>query len=142
MKKLFEKKYLISLTIGILVLVGITTVYQLFFFKSKSRDIAHAISNAYIIKEKDNISETIVNIVPQHEYKNYLFKDYTGGCYLGLRNQEILPIINDFILFGETRIVKRENDSLVYFINQQDTLSLIFDVDEQNGVLISGKIYQ
>ncbi len=138
MKYLFEKRFLFYLTLGILVLVGISAIYQVFFFRSKARDTAYAISQAYIIKEKDKISETIVDIAPQHDYKNYLFKDYKGGCYLGLSNKEIIPIINDFIILGKTRIFKKENDSLVYFINQQDTLSFAFNIDEQNKVLGNG----
>ena len=142
MKYLFEKRFLIYVTIGILVLVGISAVYQMFFFKSKARDTAYAISQAYIIKEKDKISETIVDIATQHDYKNYLFKDYKGGCYLGLSNEEIIPIINDFIIFGETRILKKENDSIVSFINKQDTLSFTFTIDERNKVLSNGTLLE
>lgn len=139
---LFEKKFTVRLTIVILVLVGISAVYQLFFFKSKDRDIIHAISNSYIIKEKDKLSDTIVDIAPQHSYINYLFKGYKGGCYLDIENKEVLPLISDFIIFGETRIVKKENDSLIRFINQKDTLSVIFNIEREYKVLYRGKIKQ
>lgn len=139
MKYLFERKFLIYLTLGVLVVVGISGVYQMFFFKSRTKDIASAISNAYIVKQKDGISETIFDIATQHDYKNYVFKGYKSGCYLGLENKEILPLIDDFIIFGKTRIFKRENDSLIYFINESDTMSVIFNVNKQNKVLYNGR---
>lgn len=135
MRYFFQGKMLIYLTLTILFIVGLSVIYQVFFVKSHAKDIYEGISNSSIIKQKDKISDTIFDFGYEHDYVFYLFKKYNSGCYFGHDNEGLNEELNGFIKLGKTVILKKENDSIVYFINKDDTMSVLFDINKQNMVL-------
>ena len=69
----------------------------------------------------------------------YLFKHYDSGCYFGKDNEGLNEELGNFIKSGKTVIQKQENDSIVYFINKNDTMSILFNVNKRNKVLSNWK---
>jgi len=118
----------------------LSVIYQTFFVDSRDKRLSNAMSKAFIVKYSTPVSDKIGDITTEHNFIHYIFSGYEGGCYFSYENNpnHIEDTINSFIRFGETRIKKHANDSIVRFINKSDTLIIIYKIDRETNVLENG----
>lgn len=136
---LFSKRVTIPVTIIVLTAMLISFLYQTFFVDTPQKRRYTAIENSNIVKYGDFVSDTICDIEVKI-FQKYLFCNYKKGCYFGESAQEIESEISAFIQKGETVLKKKKNDSTAYFINNQDTLTVVYELYPSNSVLCKGKI--
>lgn len=142
MKFLFQKRVLIIVTVVVLFGTLLSVLYQSFFVDSRDKRIHRAIIDSYIVKYATSVSDTICDITKEHEFTIYVFCGYESGCYFGLEksSEDLENKLNSFIRMGETILKKQPEDSVVRFINKSDTLTIVYKIDREIGVLENGMI--
>ncbi|HLP53818.1 MAG TPA: hypothetical protein VK151_02275 [Fluviicola sp.] len=144
MKFLFKKRTLIIITILIVICLIISLLFQTFFVESRDKNLNAAISNSSLVKFKMSIRSKICDVTNEHDYVHYILDDYKSSCYFGLekKHEATDARINNFIKKNETILFKIPNDSIVYFINKNDTLKIVFCVDKKTKALENGVVSQ
>ncbi len=138
MNSFFKSKKVITLNIFILSCLLCSLVYQFFFVESPTKRLRSAVSNSDFAYYNSSISDTICDLTIQHSLHYYIFSGYKGGCQF--EEDEVIHLIDSFVVKNETIMKKRKNDSVIRFINKKDTLVVNFEVYKKNGVLFNGEI--
>jgi ribonucleotide reductase alpha subunit len=136
----YDKKFLISITIIVLISTFISVIYQMFFIDSKIKNINKAVSNSFLIKKESKINETIFDITDEHDFVFLITENYKSSFYFGKNNENYIQHLKKFILLKETTVLKKRNDSIVLFINKLDTLKFSFNINKNGNFLDSGVI--
>lgn len=136
---LFSKRTMITVTIVVLTAMLLSILYQVFLYDSPEKRRNYAINHSEFVKYGDFIVDTICDI-ENRTFQKYLFCNYKKGCYFGESAQEVDSEISTFIQKGSTILKKKKNDSTAYFINNQDTLIVVYEIYPPNRVLYEGKI--
>ena len=142
MNYLFKKGTLIFITVVILFGMLLSVIYQVYFVDSREKRLSNALSNTFIVKHSTPVSNKICDQTTDHGFIKYIFYRYGSGCYFSYENNpnHIEDTINSFIQYGETRIKKQANDSIVRFINKSETLTISYTIDRESGALENGMV--
>lgn len=143
MNFLFNRRFIISSTIIILLCVFVSIIYQVFFLDSKEKKISQAVSKSEIVRYEDSFEEKICDLRKEHDYFIHIFCNYESGRYFGIENSSnyVENEINSFVKLGETVLKKEALDSIVKFINKLDTLTIVYKVNKKTRVLNEGVIW-